>query len=149
MIYCSTLVKYCSTLNCNTSGEFLAYHLFYSPINTCDWADCCLPCFFNGINLSVPASPPNHCLCLPKRELRPLSEDCAPKKVTRLVLLEWSSRPETPKRLVFFPEFVSMSCFFASFAIKTFLFFLVFTPDFVEIFAYFATKIFFWSSLQN
>ena len=66
--------------------------------------------------------------------------------------LECSLRPETLKILVVTPEFVSKNCFFADFAIKTLFFvvphqklwkfehflwwrpfFLVFTPEFVEI----------------
>ena len=75
---------------------------------------------------------PWHCLCPPKRELCPPSEDCAPKKLTGWVLLENNSMPETPKILVISPEFVSKNCFFVEFAIKT-VCFCGFTPEFMKI----------------
>ena len=100
--------------------------------------------------------------CAPKKELCLPNGDCAPKKVAGWVPLKCSSRPETPKMLVITPEFVNKNCFFADFVIKTlFLWFhpgicensrifcnkelfFVFTPEFVEIRAYFETmKVFF------
>ena len=61
----------------------------------------------------------------------PLSEDCAPKKVTGSVPLECSSRLETPKILIITPEFVSKNRSFADSAVKNFVF------------------LFLWSSLTN
>ena len=58
-----------------------------------------------------------------------------------MVPLECNSRPETPKILVITPEFVSKNCFFADFAIKTL--FLWFHPRIREISRIFRTKIFF------
>ena len=66
----------------------------------------------------------------PNENRAPLSEDCAPKKVTGSVPLECSSRLETPKILIITPEFVSKNRSFADSAVKTFF-------------------LFFWSSLTN
>ena len=68
------------------------------------------------------ASPNENCV--------PLSEDCAPKKVTGSVPLECSSRLETPKLLIITPKFVSKNRSFADSAMKIFF-------------------LFFWSSLTN
>ena len=56
----------------------------------------------------------------PNENCAPLSEDCAPKKVTGLVPLECSSRLETPKILIITPEFVSKNRSFADSAVKNF-----------------------------
>ena len=67
----------------------------------------------------------------PNENSAPLNEDCAPKKVTGSVLLECSSRLETPKILIITPEFVSKKSSFADSAVNTFFFvFLVFTHEF-------------------
>ena len=66
----------------------------------------------------------------PNESCAPLSEDCAPKKVTGSVPLECSPRLETPKILIITPEFVSKNRSFAYSAVKTFFFV-------------------FWSSLTN
>ena len=58
----------------------------------------------------------------PNESCAPLSEDCAPKKVTGSVPLECSSRLETPKILIITPEFVSKNRSFADSTVKTFLF---------------------------
>ena len=60
------------------------------------------------------ASPNENCV--------PLSEDCAPKKVTGSVPLECSSRLETPKLLIITPKFVSKNRSFADSAMKIFFF---------------------------
>ena len=60
----------------------------------------------------------------PNENCAPLSEDCAPKKVTGLVPLECSSRLETPKILIITPEFVSKNRSFADSAVKKFFLFL-------------------------
>ena len=59
---------------------------------------------------------------LPNENCVPSNEVCAPKKVTGSVLLEWRSRPETPKILVITAEFMGKNHFFADFAVKTFFF---------------------------
>ena len=59
----------------------------------------------------------------PNENCAPLCEDCAPKKVTGSVPLECSSRLETPKILIFTPEFVSKNCSFAGSAVKNFCFY--------------------------
>ena len=56
----------------------------------------------------------------PTKNCAPLSEDCAPKKVTGSVPLECSSRLETPKILIITPEFVSKNRSFADSAVKIF-----------------------------
>ena len=108
--------------------------------------------------------PPNHCFCPPNENCAPPpppSEDYAPEKLSGSVLLECSSRFETPKILVITPEFVSKNCFFRRFCNKGCLFlwfhpgileilriflgkdrffFLVFTSDFVKICAVFEMK---------
>ena len=68
----------------------------------------------------------------PNEICAPLSEDCAPKKVTGSVLLDFSLRLETPKILIITPEFVSKNRSFADSAVKNFFLFL-----------------FLWSSLTN
>ena len=68
----------------------------------------------------------NHCLCPPEQELCPPSENCAPKKATGLVPVQFSSRPETPKILIITHEFVSKNRFFADSSVKTFCFFFCF-----------------------
>ena len=71
------------------------------------------------------------------------------------MLLECSSRLETPKILVITPDFASKKRFFVDFAVKNSVFFLVFTPKFEgknHFFADYAGKTFFiviWSSSQN
>ena len=86
--------------------------------------------------------PPKSLLVPPKWELcpPPPSEDCAPKKLTGLVLLECNWRPEA-KILVITLEFVSKNCFFVDFAINTVCFCGV-TPEFMKIRVYFGTKTF-------
>ena len=88
------------------------------------------------------APPPNHCLCLPRRELFPPSEDCATKKLTGSVQLECSLRPETLKILVIVPEVVSKNSFFVDFAIRSF--FCVFILEFLAICACSEMKISFF-----
>ena len=61
----------------------------------------------------------------------PLSEDCVSKKEAGSVPLECSSRLETPKILIIFPEFVSKNRSFADSAVKNFY------------------VLFLWSSLTN
>ena len=58
----------------------------------------------------------------PNENCSPLSEYCAPKKVTGTVPQECSSRLETPKILIITPEFVSKNRSFADSAVKTFFF---------------------------
>ena len=66
----------------------------------------------------------------PNENCAPLSEDCAPKKVTGSVPLECSSRLETPKILIITPEFVSKNRSFADSAVKKFFFvFMVVTHE--------------------
>ena len=65
-------------------------------------------------------TPPNHCLCLPRRELFPPSEDCATKKLTGSVQLECSLRPETPIILVIVPKVESKNSYFVDFATRSF-----------------------------
>ena len=69
---------------------------------------------------------PNHCLCLPKREMCPPSEDCVPKKVTGSVPLEcaavlglkppkyWSLNQFFWARTVFFVDFAMKIIFLSS-----------------------------------
>ena len=66
----------------------------------------------------------------PNKNCAPLSEDCAPKRVTGSVPLKCSPRLEIPKILIITPEFVSKNRSFADSAVKTFFFV-------------------FWSSLTN
>ena len=71
--------------------------------------------------------------CAPQTMIVPPQERTVPpKKFTGLVLLECSSRPETPKILVVTPEFVNKNGFSVDFAIKTFCF-CGFTPKFMKI----------------
>ena len=58
----------------------------------------------------------------PNEKCAPLSEDCAPKKVTGSVPLKYSSRLETPKMLIITPEFLSKNRSFKNSAVKTFFF---------------------------
>ena len=60
----------------------------------------------------------------PNENCAPLSDDCAPKKVTGSVPLECSWRLETPKILIITPEFVSKNRSFADSAVKSFFFFV-------------------------
>ena len=60
----------------------------------------------------------------PNENCAPLSEDCAPKKVTGSVPQECSSRLETPKILIITPELVNKNRSFADSAVKTFFLFL-------------------------
>ena len=57
---------------------------------------------------------PNDCLC-PQTKIVPPSEDCAPKKLTGLGLLECKSRPKTPKLVFTALEFASKNCVFVIF----------------------------------
>ena len=61
----------------------------------------------------------------PNETCAPLSEDCAPKKVTGSLPLVCSSRLETPKILIITPEFVSKNRSFANSAVKNFFFMAV------------------------
>ena len=83
--------------------------------------------------------PPKLLLVPPNENYGPPSKDCAPKKLTGLVLLECNSKPETPKVLVFTPELVSKNCFFLDFAIKI-VCFSGFTQEFINIRVYFGGK---------
>ena len=74
------------------------------------------------------AVPSQTTACAPNQELCPPSEDCVPKKVTGLVPLECSLRPETPKYWSSPQNSWAKTVFFAAFATKTF--FLVFILEF-------------------
>ena len=66
----------------------------------------------------------------PNENCAPLSEDCAPKKVTGSVPLECSSRLETTKILIITPEFVSKNRSFADSAERNFFVLMVVTHEF-------------------
>ena len=89
------------------------------------------------------AVPPKSLLVPPKQELCPPSDDCAPKKVTCLVPVECSSRPEPPKILVITPELVSKNSFSQILRKRPFFCFSILTPEFVKVCPYFAMKTFF------
>ena len=98
------------------------------------------------------AVPPKSLFEPPPNENRASSsEDCAPWKLTGSVLLEYNSRPETPKILDVTPEIVSKNVFFVDFEINTVCFGDL-TPEFIKTHVCLGTKTFiclFWSSLQK
>ena len=105
-------------------------------------------CLFNHTNAEPGPAPrgwgaflgrafPNHCLFPPQTINVPPSEDCVPKESNRLRTTE-VQLSETPQILIINPVFVGKNRL--SLISR---FFLLFTPDFVELCAYSGKKTFF------
>ena len=90
--------QFCSKnlyMNARAIFQFKAVPLckkFFSE-NFCPVCDCLVQGRRHGGAFRSRA-PPSDCLCPPKQKLCPLSEDCAPKKLTGSGLLECKSRPK-------------------------------------------------------